>query len=176
MTVSDLAWGVLPLGILVLKLLGSSLAVVIGNVGYCIVQVFHRQVGEAKGPSFPLCPPIVRSAVRRMERGRSIGPYRAVAKDSTDPLNIRCYQKQTTARAEAIPLEPPSVCNHGSFRLRGDKLNGCSGAVPPSEGMRRYWTHFDTYLPLYLQAVHHRQTLHRDGEPGCVTKIGGSPA
>ncbi|CDJ36574.1 uncharacterized protein EMH_0090890 [Eimeria mitis] len=150
-TVSDHAWGTFPPRLLVLKLFGTSVAALIGNQGYRIVQ----------------------SAAHRRQGGGSTRSQGAFIKDATNHLK-RNYQMQPPVSADSLSLELPSLVRQRRIRSRGCRPDGCSGATLVTRGMRRYLTDFESYLPLYLQAVHHRLTICRGGASECVTEIGGA--
>ncbi|CDI73826.1 hypothetical protein, conserved [Eimeria praecox] len=77
MTVSDIAWGVMHPGLLVLKSFATSLAVLIGNLGYRIVQ---KQTVARTGDFSLEQPPPVRQRRFRLEGNRQEGSY--ITRDS----------------------------------------------------------------------------------------------
>ncbi|CDJ49166.1 hypothetical protein, conserved [Eimeria brunetti] len=181
MTISDFAWKVLPPFVALMKFYAFVTTVIIGNLGYRIVQVFYGQLREAKRPARPVYACVGSSAGYRDKWIKSADSPKAAVNEATHFLLPCTYQQQSTARTGELLHPPDPFCTRqrhlwltrnnlgASFLMRGCLRRR---AVTPNGGAKkRYWTKLDNFCPLYFQAVHRRLLLSKDDMLRYAVKI-----
>lgn len=182
MTISDFAWKILPPFVALLKFYAFVVTVLVGNLGYRIVQVFYRQLREAKRPVRPFYALTGSSAGYRDKSIKFADSRKAATNEAVHSLLPCIYEHQNTGRTCELlrPRDPFSAKQRhlrptrnnlgGSLSMRG--FSRRSVMIPNAAATRRYWTKLDNCPPLYFQAVHRRLILCKDDMLRYVVEIG----
>lgn len=185
MTISDFTWKVLPPFVALMKFYAYVVTVIVGNLGYRIVQIFYRQLREAKRPARPIYACIGSNTAFRDKWIKSADPRKAAVNEAMHSSLLPCiYEHQSTARAGDLLRQPdPFSIRRRRMRLSRNYLGATSSMrgfsrkkTMTSNGVatRRYWTKLDNCSALYFQAVHRRLILCKDDMLRYVVEIGKS--
>lgn len=175
-TISDFAWGTLPPLFVVVKAVSAVVTVGIGYMGYQIVQVFHRNLREAKRPTLPMSCSFT-TAAECKEKGRSNGLSIHPKRETSFSLPHRDCRRRirifNRARASAIRSKHVLLTKCSGIAVRSGRQRPHLCAVSSNRvDVRRYWTTLDNYASLFFQAVQRRLILCKDDMLRYVTEIG----
>ncbi|CDJ34339.1 uncharacterized protein EMH_0061460 [Eimeria mitis] len=172
MTVADFIWSVIPPFVALMKFYAFVITVIVGNLGYRIVQVFYRQLREAKRPARPTYACVGSNIGYRDKWIKSADPPKAAMNQAMHSFLLYVYRQHTTAPTGEFlrPADPSSIGQrHLQFTRNSvgasSPIRGFSRkkATSPTLALaRRYWTKLDNCSPLYFQAVHRRLILCKD--------------
>ncbi|CDJ37003.1 hypothetical protein, conserved [Eimeria tenella] len=174
-TISDFAWGTLPPLFVVVKAVSAVVTVGIGYMGYQIVQVFHRNLREAKRPTLPMSCSFT-TAAECKEKGRSNGLSIHPKRETSFSLPHRDCRRRirifNRARASAIRSKHVLLTKCSGIAVRSGRQRPHLCAVSSNRvDVRRYWTTLDNYASLFFQAVQRRLILCKDDMLRYVTEI-----
>ncbi|XP_026192808.1 uncharacterized protein LOC34622619 [Cyclospora cayetanensis] len=190
LTVSDVAWGVLPLMLALFKTMGLLVTIIMGWLAYRIVLIFRRQMREVKRSGWPATGLQQAAEVEGRLRLRQHRAWRRAHNGACVPAYTpACPPPKPAILKRFKSFEPARHSEAASLRdrnLRRSKTQGVGLSprglpvtwdhllpslqekTPQASERRRYWTTLDNLTPLYNQAVQRRLKLLRSDLMRCL--------